>query len=293
MNEELEREEELEEEEEEEVEEEAEEEEYESEEEEVASDEEDPLIPIVYEKDGESIERELKYSELSEIVKNYDQYNQNLNQYAEYINAVSPIVETIKQSQLLQSILYYKAQGYSEDQIKEGLAKLWSQEITKEEPEYESYEEEIKAKLFKELENRLKPLESKAQSIILEKEVQQITEHNNQVLRDVLNEMGIETLTTEQLKQVGQHLSEMFPGQDFRLLRLNKTIAKALISLVAEPKIKQKKASEVSKKVAKLPKIISSTKGVRTTPEKNLRGKDVLPMSLEDRIKLKKELFGS
>lgn len=254
------------------------------------TEEEDPEIPIVYEDGGEAIERNIKYSELASIVRDYDKIQKNLQEYNNYVQAVNPIVQTIQNSQILQSILYYKAQGYTEEQIKEGLVKLWQQEKSgAEEESYETYEDELKAKIIKEIENRIKPIETRANTLALEKQIQETTQHNNLVLAEVLKEEGISELTQEQLQKMGTVLAEMFPNTDFRLLRLNKTIAKSLVKLVKDES-KPAKASKALAKGVKLPKIIQ-TKGARNMPDKNLRGTAKPITSLEERIKLKKELF--
>lgn len=249
--------------------------------------EEDPEIPIVYEDEGKTIEKNVRYSELANMVKDYESLRQNIEQYNNYIRSVTPIVQTIQNSQLLQSILYYKAQGYSEEQIKEGLIKLWQQNPPQQTEEYESYEEELKAKLLKEIENRLKPIEAQTNTILLEKQVSEITQHNNRILSEVMKEEGIEQFSQKQLEKMGSLLAEMFPNTDFRLLRLNKTIAKSLVKLVQETE--PAPAKKVAKGI-KLPKIVQA-KGIRNIPDKDLRGKEKPVTSLEERIKLKKELF--
>lgn len=252
------------------------------------SEEEDPSIPIVYEVEGKTVEKNIPYSQLANMVRDYENLNNTLRKYVEYVEAANPIIQTVQNSEILQSILYYKSQGYSEDQIKYGLAKLWSQ--SGEQKEYASYEDELKDKLLKEIELRLKPLEQKTQYIETEKQIEAVSQHNNQILRETMNELGISELTPEQLREMGKNLAEMFPNTDFRLLRLNKTIAKALIQLVAGNKTTSKSKSVPASKSIKLPKIIQQ-KGVKTLPDKDLKGKEGRPMSLEERIKMKKELF--
>lgn len=244
--------------------------------------EEDPDIPIVYEKNGEEVQYKLKYSELTERLKAYDEAQEQIKKYDEYVQAVYPIIETVKQSNLLQQILYYKAQGFTDEQIREGLTKLAEQ--NKEEKTYESYEEELKDTLLSEIEKRIKPLEAKATQIETEKMIKEISEHNNQLFREVLAKEGIAELSNEDIKKIGNYLVEIYPNTDLRFLKLTKPAVEALISLVKREKTKTKTAPNISK----LPKKIQSVGKKPTSGLSEVKQ----PKTLEDRINLKKQLFG-
>jgi len=257
------------------------EEEYDAEPEEIGE-EEDPDIPIVYDRNGEEVQYKLKYSQLTERLKAFDEAAEQIRRYDEYVQAVYPIVETVRQSNLLQQILYYKAQGFTDEQIKEGLAKLASQELPQK--EYQSYEEELKDTLLSEIEKRIKPIEAKATQIETEKMLREISEHNNQLFKEVLTREGIGELSQDDIKKIGNYLVQIYPNVDLRFLKLTKPAVEALISLVKKEKVKIKGTPNISK----LPKKIQSvgkkpTSGLSETKQ---------PKTLEDRIKLKKQLFG-
>jgi small-conductance mechanosensitive channel len=257
------------------------EEEYDAEPEEIG-DEEDPDIPIVYDRDGEEVQYKLKYSQLTERLKAYDEAAEQLKKYDEYVQAVYPIIETVRQSNLLQQILYYKAQGFTDEQIKEGLAKLTSQEQPQK--EYQSYEEELKDSLLSEIEKRIKPLEAKATQIETEKMLREVSEHNNQLFKEVLAKEGMGELSQEDIKKIGNYLAQIYPNTDLRFLKLTKPAVEALISLVKKEKVKIKGTPSISK----LPKKIQS---VGKKPTSGL-SEAKQPKTLEDRIRLKKQLFG-
>lgn len=272
------------------------EEEYEaeSEEEETEVDEEDPEIPIVYYDDeGKRKSFQMKYSQIGELYKDYEKAHEIINQYNTYYSQTLPIINAVKDSQLLQTILYYKGQGYSDAQIQEWLKQVETNTNQSSEPA--NFEEEIANIVARELDKRIKPLEQQTQTMQTTAYLEEVSKHNNKLLHEALQEAGLKSVEQTDLKRLGEFLADMYPGVDLRFLKLTKSSARALIQLLRHEKMKQSKSTKapsVVKKIAKLPKLIggnnakpssSTSKGTKLDVDK--------PLKLEDRIRLKQSLW--
>jgi hypothetical protein len=118
---------------------------------------------------------------------------------------------------------YYRAQGYTDDQIIRGLAELYKQNAQEEEkeeepPPYLTPEQEVEWRLQKRIE-KLERLIEKQQEELTRKE---ILAYNEGVINSALSEFGIRELTEEQVNEFVRVFRELYPTIDTNKHRLNK-----------------------------------------------------------------------
>jgi len=242
--------------------------------------------------EGKDYVKKMKYGELGRTIwesENRKDVDENMNKYVE--NTV-PLVNTFNESTILQHILHYKGQGYSEDQIKEGLVKLWGEELSSKN-NYGSYDDEIRDKAAKELEFRTKPLEAKLAKLEEERQIEQTQRHNNVVLQKALAGSGItRNLTEAETQRLVNNLATMYPGQDLRKKMFDDNLANILISATfkSEPIRKNSQVKAITKGT-RIPRILSGKGGIRATSG-TMKGKEKTEnVSMEERIQKKNSFF--
>lgn len=256
-------------------------------------DEDDPLIPITYKNDnGEVLTENIRYSQLSDIYADYQKAHNIINQYYTYYQQTYPIIQNIQQSKILQSVLYYKGQGYTDEQVIQGLLANQSNAKTDVAEDELSLEESIEEKIAKELDKRIKPLETQNQQLLTQQYIETVTTENNKILNEVLKENNISSLTDAELRKMGDLLADMYPNVDLRFLKLTKTAAKALLNMVIQDRAKKAPTmAKITKKISKLPKVVASKTTTTAVKQKSKTPVVGKPLSREDRIRLKNELW--
>ncbi|MEM1966497.1 MAG: hypothetical protein QXO86_01305 [Nitrososphaerota archaeon] len=117
---------------------------------------------------------------------------------------------------------YYRAQGYTDEQIIRGLAKILEQRQGAQEeekpPEHLTYEEELEWKLNK----KLSALEKQLQDLQMQQVARENINYNNSVIYEVLREYGYEKLSAEQERQLVALFREIYPTLDTMRDRLTR-----------------------------------------------------------------------
>ncbi len=234
----------------------------------------------------------LNIDDLPKIYREYEEQKKVIEQ----LSVVQPLVDTIKSSELLKNIFLYKNQGYSDEQIIEGLISYYkSREAQQIHQEAEEYKDDIQLKIEKELAKHVVPLQNEIKNYQYKTLQQETAEHNNTLLQDALTEVGLkpDEITKEDLTELGQMLRDLYPDADLTITKINKRTAKLLANYLAANKVSQEAKTTVRavSKISKLPRKIAvksaKARSSRTSSER-LGG----PLSLEERISLKDELFG-
>ncbi len=118
---------------------------------------------------------------------------------------------------------YYRAQGYTDDQIIRGLAELYKQNAQDEEkeeepPPYLTPEQEVEWRLQKRIE-KLERLIEEQKNELTRKE---ILAYNEAIINSALSEFGIRELTEEQVNEFVRVFKELYPTIDTNRHRLTK-----------------------------------------------------------------------
>jgi hypothetical protein len=118
---------------------------------------------------------------------------------------------------------YYRAQGYTDDQIIRGLAELYKQNAQGEEkeeepPPYLTPEQEVEWRLQKRIEKLERLIESQQNELAR----REILAYNENVINSALSEFGIRELTEEQVNEFVRVFKELYPTIDTNRHRLTK-----------------------------------------------------------------------
>lgn len=264
-----------------------EEEEYEEEyeEEPVSSEEEGEAIEVEYrDASGKTVSRRLTKEELADLLSQHEQLaSADKAELINYVQQAEPIISIVRDSQLMKDILYYRAQGYTDEQIKEGLYKLWSDKKESGEQQTTEAPKEERDKLLEEIEKRIKPIEQTLATYQTSQFFQSLLQHNNEVLAQAMSESGVSDFTPEEYKKIAEALKDMYPGVDLRLLRLTPTAARAIVKLVLHDRLNS------PRKQKGLPKIVEGGGVAKPSTGKNVSRTG--GYRIEDRIRLKQELM--
>lgn len=151
---------------------------------------------------------------------------------------------------------YYRAQGYTDEQIIRGLAALQqSGAATGEEedetpPSYLTPEEAVEWKVQK----RIEKLERKLEGYFQQLEKQSILSYNAQLIDSVLAEYGYTQLTDAQKNAVVSTFRELFPTVDTTMHRLNKRQVEVVIREALGVREKGSRGDSSGKLPKELPK---------------------------------------
>jgi hypothetical protein len=118
---------------------------------------------------------------------------------------------------------YYRAQGYTDDQIIRGLAELYKQNAQEEEkeeepPPYLTPEQEVEWRLQKRIEKLERLIESQREELTRK----EILAYNEGIINSALSEFGIRELTEEQVNEFVRVFKELYPTIDTNRHRLTK-----------------------------------------------------------------------
>lgn len=146
----------------------------------------------------------------------------------EFVENIKPIVETIKNSEVLQMVLHYKSQGYSDEQIAQHLPGVWNQvhgvspkaaEVEEAEPEFDTIDDRVnwlvEKKLSKVLKDKLEPVVNAQQRSQEEQALQKIIRANDAVFERALNSkfgISMADLSDEDRGAVVDSYFALYPG---------------------------------------------------------------------------------
>ncbi len=242
-------------------------------------------VPILVEENGTIKKITVPYSDLVDKYMKSKEYERLVQQQNTFITSVAPLLKTLEQSNVLQQILYYKSQGYSDDDIIKGLPQIWAQ-AQKENPSLPNFEEVedkqqwIMAAINNQLKQILTPYEqellrvkAELQNEKYQKLYKEVEAHNNSYLEEELSRYGLSSgdLTSEDIKELRAAFEDVLGEtkkaiKDIKTLKLTKAQAKHIINEFLERVSKKTVGSRNKTTVkdmaglAKAPKIASSTR---------------------------------
>lgn len=239
-------------------------------------DDDSNLVDISYVDDRGILQKEkIPYSELQAMYKFAKEAPGMIEQYKLALKHLN----NYEVDSLFSSINKYRSQGYTDDQILEGLTKLRQQGMRKqvEEPkEFDDIQEAVKYHV----EKAVKPY--------IEKQIRQEAEsyargnqsYNNDILRDAMEEYGWDydrVLVTEaMIMDLKKVKDDIFPDFDFTQRKLNKAQARVLIgTALGQNRIEEKQEDDTAyRKLARnivrqanAPKVLSGGKSRKEVKE--------------------------
>ena len=239
----------------------------------------------VYEVDIDGNKEMIPQSRLIDMMNKTKQLEEIEPEIARY-QELKPILNKIGGSNMLRNAVTYSMQGYSDDQIIEGLFLLKHPEVkemydnyaknkpttVEEEPEFDTIEEEVAYKVKKGIEEHLAPIKEQLSSMSNKEQqaqqyyqAQQVFENNDRLINSLVErhygsiEVNNENIT--KLQNAFVKLGYGKTGADVSRVALNEDQVEALLyKAYGTPKIQQQ-APSLLNKTADLPNIMRGTPG--------------------------------
>ena len=243
----------------------------------------------VYEVDIDGNKEMIPQSRLIDMMNKTKQLEEIEPEIARY-QELKPILNKIGGSNMLRNAVTYSMQGYSDDQIIEGLFLLKHPEVKEmydnyaknkptaieEEPEFDTIEEEVAYKVKKGIEEHLAPIKEQLSSMTNKEQQaqqyyqsQQIYENNdrliNSIVADKYGSIEVNNENIEKLQTAFVKLGYGRTGADIARIPLNQDQAEVLLYKAYGNPTKQNTAPSLINKTADLPNILKGTPGQSMT----------------------------
>lgn len=239
----------------------------------------------VYEVEIDGNKEMIPQSRLVDMMNKTKQLEEIEPEIARY-QELKPILNKIGGSNMLRNAVTYSMQGYSDDQIIEGLFLLKHPEVkemydhyaknkpttTEEEPEFDTIEEEVAYKVKKGIEEHLAPIKEQLSSMSNREQqaqqyyqAQQVFENNDRLINSLVErhygsiEVNNENIT--KLQNAFVKLGYGKTGADISRVALNEDQAEALLYKAYGTPKTQQQAPSLLNKTADLPNIMRGTPG--------------------------------
>ena len=239
----------------------------------------------IYEVDIDGNKEMIPQSRLIDMMNKTKQLEEIEPEIARY-QELKPILNKIGGSNMLRNAVTYSMQGYSDDQIIEGLFLLKHPEVkemydnyaknkpttVEEEPEFDTIEEEVAYKVKKGIEEHLAPIKEQLSSMSNKEQqaqqyyqAQQVFENNDRLINSLVErhygsiEVNNENIT--KLQNAFVKLGYGKTGADISRVALNEDQAEALLYKAYGTPKTQQQAPSLLNKTADLPNIMRGTPG--------------------------------
>lgn len=247
----------------------------------------------VYEVDIDGNKEMIPQSRLVDMMnktKQLEEIEPEIERYQE----LKPILNKIGGSNMLRNAVTYSMQGYSDNQIIEGLFLLQHPEVkemydtyaknkpntVEEEPEFDTIDEEVAYKVKKGIEEHLAPIKEQLSSMTNKEQQaqqyyqsQQIYENNdrliNSIVADKYGSIEVNNENIEKLQTAFVKLGYGKTGADIARVALNEDQAEALLYKAYGTPTKQKTTPSLINRTADLPNILKGTPGQSMTGSTN------------------------
>lgn len=272
--------------------------EVETEEPQVEEETEEPQAPadkkvyeITYEdEDGEEVTEKLTQEQIAEYISKAK--TQDSASLEEFVTNVRPLIDRVSTSPLLQQVLKWQDDGYSEVQIMQGLANHVAQQTgvkqaPQQEPEDDGMDESQRAfmnQLLKNVENvinnRLGPVQNKVAQTEKQRQEEAMMAYNEKVFEQALDKYYYkpDLLSEGQRRKLAKAIRDAFPNSDLRAIKLQPTTAEMIVGYALGPRKGAVKAKKEAKQFAQqaaaptiMPGVGMKTKNIRpdSTPRVN------------------------
>lgn len=253
--------------------------------------ESDEEIPLVHDENGYEIDIDgnkeiIASNDLSKIIKEHRDWA-NDRDNVETFRQIRPVIDKIKESQTLKQFLSYSSQGYTDEQIMDGLfllrhpdykemfdnyAKNKPAPAEEQMPEDMTVEEEINWRVEKALKERLAPVQSQLQAMTAQQQRQaqeqqyaNVYQNNDALIMDaVKDEIGGIEINQQNAQLLQNTFAELYPGENIQTKPLTPRQAKLLVKEayghMVKPSTQNKQAGLLSK-TKDLPNIMTGTSG--------------------------------
>ena len=239
----------------------------------------------VYEVEIDGNKEMIPQSRLVDMMNKTKQLEEIEPEIARY-QELKPILNKIGGSNMLRNAVTYSMQGYSDDQIIEGLFLLKHPEVkemydhyaknkpttTEEEPEFDTIEEEVAYKVKKGIEEHLAPIKEQLSSMSSKEQqaqqyyqAQQVFENNDRLINSIVAEkygsIEVNNDNITKLQNAFVKLGYGKTGADISRVALNEDQAEALLYKAYGAPKAQQQAPSLLNRTNELPNILKGTPG--------------------------------
>lgn len=228
----------------------------------------------------------LKQSEIEDVLDKYVKGEMNADSdpdYAMYKQA-KPVIDRVRQSDILRQFVAYSAQGYSDEEILngmfylknpnvqqalQGLGRQQQPQVPEEVPEFDTIEEETQYYVRKAVEQHLAPVQQQLSALLNKNQqqehsatIQSIHSNNNAVLGQAMQKYGIEALSDDDTQIMRETLNGLFPNENLTEKRLTPVQAELLVQAALARQGKRNGVMPQAKDLSiqkKLPNILSAS----------------------------------
>lgn len=239
----------------------------------------EPTAIFIPWKDEDGTEKELEIGldeipglvEYAEYGRAMAEHSQQAEKYFEENKTFVTIGKGVIQDPFLNSIVTWRAQGYSEQDIVKSLQINYGQmentlNPTSIDEDFPDVDENAKAYLQKQLDKRLSPLQDQLSREQSERQAQQNIARNNEVISSALYEEQIVSLTPQESAVFTSTFREIYPGYDTHKDILTPRQIKTVLRESGISAARAKQAAPATPRVALKPRTAPLTAAKKAPP---------------------------
>lgn len=204
---------------------------------------------------GDEVDREFSEDDLKKLVEKSQDFEE-IEQRAALADKLMPLVQLMDNSELMQNTLYYKQQGYTDEQIAEAIFKHYGveeQDTTEQTKEYDNIQDEIRDIVSQVMKERLGPVEKELNMTKEQQTLQATQSHNDMVFADALRSHDYDPslMNKGQQKKIVKTINELYPNEDYSKYQFSKAQANHIINTALGRRKGAKKASSQARNIAR------------------------------------------
>lgn len=226
----------------------------------------------------------------------------DLEQQAALASRLMPLAQLVNDSQIIQTVMHYRNQGYSDEQIESAIARKVQQSSGEQaegedQPEFDSLEEQVAYIVEKKLNEQIAPLKNEFQSTKAQQEEATVLQHNDNVFASALKDFDYDPtrMNNGQTKAMVNVMTKLYPNVDYRTHKFTKDQAEVIIEKsIGRRKgaVKKRKEAQQVTRQASAPQVMPGNTGGAKSTKKNFQGESPMKIStMNERIRDWSSLF--
>lgn len=249
-----------------------------------------PLIPIQYtDENGNLVTENIPYQDLGNIVLQAKRGFRDPDSE----QRTKAVWDMYNDSDIIKQVIYYRAQGYTEKQIRDGLPQLWAQSQDQAQLTTEDGEVDVQKLVKQQVDHELTPLRHKLQQTEQQILEERISTSNEKVLNAALSKHGMEAdkLNAQEVDALRKSLFDIYPNANLKQMMLTASQANVIVNDAFRNRKSANRQGAAVKNIIKqtgAPRVLSA----KTSRDTGSRvGQSIDGISREDRARNFRNLF--
>lgn len=201
--------------------------------------------------DGQDVREEYTPQQIADLVMKAKRGNPEID---DFLRQSTTILDAFQQSELIREVAAYRAMGYSDEQIKQGMAQIMGQakEAAPEPKQFDNVEEELEYKLNQKMAAVITPLAQKLEKQELEIKAERIANKNNNLIEKALGKRGLSSddLTQEDTANLVSSFYALWPHANMAFSELSPKQAAILVNDAMRNRGKNRAGSKIKNAMA-------------------------------------------